>query len=633
MNDANTQPGIDPITYEVLRHRLWAINDEQGLLAAQMSGSPVVYEAYDFNSALLTQRGDSLFVGVYTTRLSLTIDITVKNLLKEFGKDPGINDGDMFLTNDPWFGAIHMNDYTVVAPIYHGGRIVCWTGLCMHENDVGGPMPGSFVVGATDVYGEAPVMPPMKIVEKGRLRPDVERLFLRNSRTPELNALNLRARIAAINKTRQRLLEVIEAYGVETFLVVQEQIIADVQRRVRRRLAELPDGTWCEHGYIDHDGNRNEIYEVKLAMTKRGERLIFDFRGTSPQAPGMINCTYTGLWGGVMVALLNLVCYDMPWASGALYDIVEVISEEGTVNNARHPAAVSMATISAAFMTGNVCMQAISKMYACSERYRRELIAVGWPGWTGALYSGLNQHGRFFTAMLMDQAGGGGARSNRDGLDVEGVPGSPKMAISNIETNERLYPILYLYRKQHPHTPGAGKFRGGVGLETARLVHKAPQPLRNLVVGHAVSQPESRGLLGGLPASVNSNILLRQPSLRPGAGGPGTAGLTRLPGGVEEFGSGERRVMAAKDHTTMDNGDVLVTYCCGGGGYGDPLERDPYLVAEDVALGLCDRDLAERIYGVIVDAETCKPDLQATAVCRDAIRRERRATSTPVAAA
>ena len=251
--------------------------------------------------------------------------------------------------------------------------------------------------------------------------------------------------------------------------------------------AELPDGAWYEHGYIDHDGSTDALYEIKVAMTKRGERLAFDFRGTSTQAPGMINCTYTGLWGGVMAAMLTLLCYDMPWATGALSGLVEIISEEGTVNNARHPAAVSAATVAATFMTFNVCMQAIAKMYACSERYRGELMATGWPGWIGANFSGLDQRGRYFTATMLDTGGGGGARSTRDGLDVEGTPGSPKMAMSNIETVERLYPLLYLYRKEQPATLGPGKYRGGAGLELGRLVHKAASPVRWVAVIQAMA--------------------------------------------------------------------------------------------------------------------------------------------------
>ena len=165
---------LDPITLEVLRHRLWMINDEQGKVATQTSGSPVVYEAKDFNSSLLTPEGDSLFVGVYTTRLSLCLHVAAKHIIAHLRDNPGIRDGDAFITNDPWAGASHMNDCLILAPIFWEGEAVAWSGIAMHEMDVGGPNPGSFTVGAKEVFGEAPVIPPVRIVEEGRIRRDIE---------------------------------------------------------------------------------------------------------------------------------------------------------------------------------------------------------------------------------------------------------------------------------------------------------------------------------------------------------------------------------------------------------------------------------------------------------------------------
>src|SRR3990170_6747985 len=141
---------LDPITFEILRHRLWAINDEQGLIMATISGSPVVYEANDFNSALLTPEGDLLFSGFYVTFHAAALDFAVRNVITKFSEDPGIHDGDMFITNDPWSGALHMNDILVLTPVFWEGQIVMWTSAVAHEIDVGGPVPGGFVVGGRD---------------------------------------------------------------------------------------------------------------------------------------------------------------------------------------------------------------------------------------------------------------------------------------------------------------------------------------------------------------------------------------------------------------------------------------------------------------------------------------------------
>jgi N-methylhydantoinase B/oxoprolinase/acetone carboxylase alpha subunit len=195
---------VDPITFEVLRHRLWMINDEQGKVASQISGSPVVYESKDFNSALLTAEGDSLFIGIYCTRLSLCLDVAVKTVMERFSDDPGIEDGDAFITNDPWAGASHMNDIVMVAPVFFGGRVIAWTGLTMHEIDVGGGNPGSFTIGNRDVFGEGPIISPVKLVERGRFRPDIEAWAIRNSRTAQVNALTGAGSMRSSRNTAKR---------------------------------------------------------------------------------------------------------------------------------------------------------------------------------------------------------------------------------------------------------------------------------------------------------------------------------------------------------------------------------------------------------------------------------------------
>ncbi len=358
---------LDPITLEVLRHRLWMINDEQGRVTSQVSGSPVVYEAKDFNTSLLTPDGDSLFVGIYTTRLSLCLNFAVKAVIERLGESVGINDGDAFVTNDPWAGAAHMNDILMVAPIFSGETLVCWTGLAMHEVDVGGPNPGSFTVGTPDVFGEGPLIPPVKMVERGKIRDDIEAWVIRNSRTSTLNGLNMRARIAAINRTRMRIREVIKEYGLAIFMEVQDRVMALVGESFARRLRMLPDGTWKADGILDHDGNDNILYRIRLAMTKTDDRLTFDFTGTDGQAPGAINCTRVGLESGVVSAILPMLCYDIPWSPGGLMPHIDFVSEEGAINNARHPAAVSMATVAATFATQHVAAAAIARMLACSE--------------------------------------------------------------------------------------------------------------------------------------------------------------------------------------------------------------------------------------------------------------------------
>lgn len=617
----------DPITLAVLRNRLMSINDEQGRIASRLSGSPVVYEAKDFNSALLTPQGDSLFIGIYMTRLSLCLSAAVKTVIQRFGDSVGFKDGDAWVTNDPWAGAVHMNDILMLAPIFHGETLVAWTGLAMHEVDVGGPNPGSFTVGTPDVYGEAPLLPPMKLIDSGKIRPDVEAMISRNSRTSALNALDIRARIAAINRTRQRISEVITEYGIDALMEAQHHVVSLTGASFARRLSMLPDGKWASQAFIDHDGNENRFYRIKLAMTKSGDKLRFDFTGTSPQARGAINCTRVGLDSGVFSAILPMLCYDIPWSPAGLAAYVEIISEEGTINNARHPAAVSMATVQATFATSHCTYAAIAKMIACSDL--RDEIQANWaPAWHGMTMGGRHSDGRPFTAVLLDATGGSGARARRDGIDAGGLAGAPAMAIGNVETYEKENPILYVWRNIATDTGGHGRTRGGNGMSSLIVPHGVDGPIDLTALSHGVSQPESPGLFGGAPSSVQVRQVFR------------TAGLVErfatggIPDGPADIAAQRIDTLPAKHRTMLQPGDALLTVCAGGAGYGDPLEREPAQVAEDTAADCISRRIAAEIYGVALatsDGSTSVDEV-ATAELRASIRAQRLAQSKPVSA-
>ncbi len=612
-----TEAQIDPITLEVLRHRLWMINDEQGKTAAQISGSPVVYEAKDFNSSIMAPDGRSIFVGVYTTRISLCLEIAVRWVIDRYQHSLGFRDGDAFVTNDPWAGAAHQNDILMVAPIFSQDRLVMWTGIAMHEVDVGGPNPGSFTVGAQDVFGEGPLIPPVKLVENGNMREDIEGWLVRNTRTPELNALDLRARLAAINRTKLRISEIIEEYGLETLLVAQEKILDLAGDAFLRRIRQLPNGTWREEGFLDHDGNTDRAYRIALTLTKDDDHLTFNFRGTDEQAPGSVNCTRVGLESGVMSAILPLLCYDNTWSPGAFRTLVTIESEPGTINNAVHPAGVSIASVGASFATQHVAVGAIAKMLACSDL--KDEVQANWsPAWQGMTLNGIRKGSGRFTAVLLDHGGGGGARGLKDGPNTAGSPGSPAQAIANVETYEKAYPILYVYRRQSEDTGGPGFTRGGVGLESLIVPHLAEGDLDLTVLSHGAAQPEARGLYGGFPSSIQVRVLYRDCDIRDSF----RAG--KIPSSHKELKCNELEILAAKQRTKFHANDAILMVAAGGGGYGDPLQRLPELVVKDFRSGLVSASQAISFYGV----DPHEP--QKTATLRKLIRQERLATATPV---
>ena len=608
--------GLDPITFEVIRHRLWAINDDQGRMAARLSGSFIVYEGYDFNAALVTADGRGLYCGMYILQHGATIDEFVRRIMARWPREE-IRDGDMFFTNDPWWGALHANDGILVMPIFWEGELVAWSGIAMHDEDVGSPVPGSFVAGATDRFGEAPLFPGVKMVIDFVPRPDVLRAYLRNSRTSELNALNMRARVAALRTTHQRIRELIRHYGLPAFVAAQEGIIEYVERVVRSRLREIPDGSWFGQIYHDHDGTHDEIYRMCARVIKQGDRLTIDLTGTSPQAPGPINCARPAMEGAIMGVILTFLCYDLPWAIGALRNIVEIISEPGTLNNAREPAAVSMASVMGTLSTQDVVSHAFAKMLLSSERHRGEAQANWSPGFGGGLFIAANPAGEPWVGGLTDAfAGAGGARTFTDGIDSGGIFHSMGSRMSNAETVESRVPALQLYRRELCDGGGAGRFRGGAAVEFASIPHKLPiDPGMCVTFAAGVRVPAGRGLSGGHPGAATSNVILR------GANVAELFAAGRMPTAPEEIGSASVEVQLPKMITALGEGDVLLGVQASGAGYGDPLRRDAGLVAKDVREGLVSEPMARALYGVLL--RDGRADEAATDRERDALRRTR----------
>ena len=608
--------GLDPVTFEVIRHRLWAINDDQGRMAARLSGSFIVFEGYDFNAALVTADGRGLYCGMYILQHGATIDEFVRRVLVEWPAEE-IREGDMFFTNDPWWGALHANDGILAMPIFWNGELVAWSGIAMHDEDVGSPVPGSFVAGAADRFGEAPLFPGIKMVEGFAPRPDVLRAYLRNSRTSELNALNMRARVAALRMTYQRIRELIGEYGLTAFQAAQEGIIAYVERVVRSRLREIPDGSWFGQIYHDHDGTHDEIYRMCCRVTKRADRLVVDLTGTSPQAPGPINCARPAMEGAVIGVILTFLCYDLPWAIAGLRNVVEIVSEPGTLNNASDPAAVSMASVMGTLSTQDVVSHAFAKMLLASERHRDEAQANWSPGFGGGLFIAGNPAGEPWVGALTDAfAGAGGARTFTDGIDSGGIFHSMGSRMSNAETVEARVPALLLYRRELCDGGGAGRFRGGAAVEFGSIPHKLPiDPGVCVTFAAGVRVPAGRGLSGGHPGAATSNVILR------GANVGELFAAGRMPASIEEITARSVEVQLPKMLSALGEGDFLLGVQASGAGYGDPLRRDPGLVARDVRDGLVSEPMALALYGVsLFEGE---PDDTATELERDRLRAAR----------
>ncbi len=605
---------LDPVRFEVLRHRLWSISAEAASTIKNISGSPIATEAHDFNTCIMSPSGESVVMGPYVASLAIGQGLTVKNILARYQDNPGFFPGDMFLCNDPYSGALHQNDVTLVAPVFHAEKLVAWTGATIHQVDVGGSSKGSqAATGAKSIFEEAPVIPPIKLIEKGRLRRDLEEEYLIRSRTRDLNALDLRAKIAANLVMAERLLALCHRYNAATLSQVLARIVEVSESKLRARLRELPDGEWNHTSYIDYDGT---VYAIRVKMRKQADQLIFDFTESSPQAPAVANCTYSGLLAGVQAAVLAYLCYDIPMCPAGILRPLEIISKKGTIVDAAWPAGAAKATTAGSFVTTTAVSACLAKMLDASESHCSRLMAC-WNGASGQQeLFGIDQRGQLFGSTMLDgMAGGSGARYDRDGIDTGGFVRSLGCAIANVETCEFRYPLLYLYRRQECDTGGPGKFRGGAAIGLAMTPHDVEEIATCVVHGCGIEQPASAGIAGGYPGSTTQFNIRRCTSVEQ------QLQRGRIPVEFAELDG----VLEAKssEETFLKRGDVFERVACGGGGFGDPLERDPDWVLRDVQQGLVSRQCAEEIYGVMLSDDLKGVDRLRTKDKRESIRSDR----------
>lgn len=490
-----------------------------------------------------------------------------------------VEEGTIFLLNDPYSSegvASHLNDFTALLPIFHSGRLVGWSAMFGHMSDVGGSVPGSMPYGARDIFEEGLQIPPIKFVKDGEVNEDIFRLILRNSRTPLWNRCDLLGLIASVKAAGRRVCELVDRYGIDGYYSTTQELLSRNRRAMREIFQKIvPEEMVYFEDYIDDDGSGFGPFKVACGLWREGERVIFDFKGTSPQSDGSINFflnegMFKMFFGGLAI---NLFDPQMAYNDG-FYDLVEVRIPDGSILKPRRPAAVSCRLP----VMGRMFDVLLALLGQCAPE---GICAAGFSDSPNLIYSGYDKKGEWFQLFHIGY-GGTPARPRGDGFDGHAL--WPDFTNVPNEFLETYFPLRVEEYKSIPDSGGAGQHRGGNGISVAyRFLEPGEISIHD---DRWMTSPW--GVKGGSPGSRGNKQLVRA--------------------------DGTREWLPAKcDKVRVEVDDILYFNTWGGGGWGSPLERDPELVRLDVRRGLVSVEGARR-YGVVLNDDLSIDDAATQAL-------------------
>jgi N-methylhydantoinase B len=606
---------IDPVTYEIVRYSLLNINLEHTALLQKLAVSQLVILARDYQTTLMTEVGEVVFVGPGVQFFANASALCVQYTLEHRSKNPGIGPGDMFLANDCFIGASHQMDVSLLAPVFIDGEVFCWVTNTLHYQDVGGTAIGGWCHDAQDAWHEPLHWPPIKLVEHAELRDDIERLFVRQSRFPVTVGMDLRAAIASAEAARGKIGELVGRYGTDTVKGVMRGTQDAAERLFAERLRPIPDGRWSHRfhseGALPGDPG---VYTMRVNITKLGDRLVVDNDGTDPQV-GALNMTFAGFAGAALAGIMAQTVPDVAGAFGGAYRRVTFRPKPGTILCADYPAAVSTAVFPIT-MTLNAVSIAVAKMLSCGDaETRMRALGSTYPHSGGTMpLAGVDPTGTPWVSQGAEvMLGSFGGTPTRDGMDFGGLWWMPGGTGPNVEDLEAAAPLIYLYRRGLPSgLDGAGRHRGGVGIIYAIWLRSGQASIQ-FALGE--SFPAGAGVMGSAPGSRARAVVVSDSDT--------LARLkeSRIPVRRDELDGELTELPWTTLGYPIKAGDVIEGVFSSMAGYGDPLLRSPEAVLADVHARIVNPEVACRVYGVVLAQNEI--DQEATSQQRLAVRRER----------
>jgi len=569
---------FDPITLEILWRRLISIVDEADSTVSRTAFSSLLRDAHDYTCMFTDRKGRELAQGSFATPgQSGAMALGIKNLVTQLPLET-YKPGDVFITNDPWALAGHLNDVCVMSPIFYKDRLTAFTACVFHHSDIGGRVSSD----NHDVFEEGLFIPLVKLYDGGVLNQSVIDMIRWNVRTSDEVIGDIRSQIAANHVCAEKICQMLKEIDLDGLDDLADQIISRTEKSMREEIEKIPDGIYRAEGIIEQMKGQKDVV-IKAAVEVKGSDITVDLDGSSPQVNWGGNVVYNFTYAYVFMAMKSMFGPDIPNNDGCARPI-KLKAPEGSVVNCKFPAAVAARLVIGHFIT-EIIYRALSKVLP------DKVIAAsgGTPAQMNVFY-GRRNNGRPWHSVII-RGGGMGAGSTNDGNYVYIFPANG--ANTPIEIFENDTPLIVENRELLTDSGGPGRMKGGLGQREVFRVPDdkyAPIPPVNLGIqaGRHIHPPE--GLFGGKPGA-KAQFLVNGSSGNP-------FGLTQL-----------------------KPGDVVIIDAAGGGGFGNPLERDPEMVVSDVIEEYVSLEKAEEDYGVVIVPQTMKVDEEATRKLRENLRK------------
>ncbi|MEM2614798.1 MAG: hydantoinase B/oxoprolinase family protein [Nitrososphaerota archaeon] len=567
----------DVISLQIIKNALISVVEEMFWVTVRAAKSSIIYETYDFSPALLDSNGDIVAIGTGVPVFIGIIPFMVKSVLKDVKENNlGMDVGDIFVVNDPYRAGTHLNDIGLVMPLFHKNELIAIAGIKGHINDIGGMNPGSWGPSSTEIFQEGLIIPTTHLYRKGELNKEVLRLILSNSRIPDYIHGDLEALAAALRYAQRRLDELCSKYGVDLVKKAIKNKIEEGEILAKNNLKKLPKGEFTAEEKIEKYEEMEEDLRITVKVVIKDNEFITDFTENPPQVKAPINTTYPGTYASAAIAFIAVTDPHVPLSQGYLKP-VKVIAPEGTLFNAVMPAAVSC--------YWETMFYAVDLIWKALAPYLPDKLTAGhFLSVVSETLSMMDPRDGKFKILCEPNPGGWGAAIDRDGESCLVSAADGETYIHPAEVLEREYPVrVECMMLNLEDGVGHGKFRGGFGLRKDYRI-LADEAVLVCSINRIKYPPW--GIDGGFPGSPNHIVVIRN-------------GKVIWDGG---------RVFGFK----LKKEDIVSIRSGGGGGWGNPFERDPQLVLEDYKNGLISVEEAKRIYGVIIDIDKCSIDMEAT---------------------